>query len=259
MSFATAATAGSDRWAATLSYNRRGTVDDPQHSPVVALRLRVTHLGRAVDRTLPLPRECRRGGCLPAGFPGGPLFSIRILNPGAPPIGLVRLSTGGAHCCTILELVPLAGGPITSRNFGDYGAREERLAGRLVLISGDDRFAYLFTSYAASGLPLEIWRYDGGRLANVTRRFPARLARDADMWWKLVTRGRARRDEVRGHFAAWAADTCALGRRELLERELKAGLARRDFSPPRAEPTGPTGGAYATALRKRLLVWGYCR
>ncbi len=128
-----------------------------------------------------------------------------------------------------------------------------------MLVSADDRFAYLFTSFASSGLPVQIWSLRNGRFSDATRLFPETIAADAARWWKASQQARRSRGEARGVFAAWAADTCALGKRATVRRELAAGVAAGVFSPPRGEPDGPTGARYAAALQRQLTAWGYCR
>src|SRR5712691_5346949 len=46
--------------------------------------------------------------------------------------------------------------------------------GRPEFRSGDDRFAYAFTAFAASAWPVRIWHFDHGRMRDVTRAFALR-------------------------------------------------------------------------------------
>lgn len=243
-------------WKATLLYTistRSG------FERIGALRLRTERARRLVgSRVLALPPDCRAGGCTRLEVPGFRFLELRRLD-GPVPTAVIWLYTGGAHCCTVLLFVPLAGGASVSRNFGDAGARIAVLRGTPVLLSADPRFAYLFTSYAASGLPLRIWRLRDSRLVDVTGSYPERLRADAREWWRIYEQARRRGDETRGVFAAWAADACALGRGAEVERRLVEGVRRGAFSGRRVEGFGPKGTAYAAALRRRLRGWGYCR
>src|SRR5947199_155313 len=77
-----------------------------------------------------------------------------------------------------------------------------------------DRFAYEFTAYAFSVLPVRVWHYSAGTLTDVTRSFPRLAAADA----KRNLRGyrQERRDpegDVRGALAAYVADEYLLGHR----------------------------------------------
>jgi len=62
----------------------------------------------------------------------------------------------------------------------DLGLEPILERGQPELVSQDDRFAYAFTSFALSYLPVRVWHFDHGRLVDVTRRFPAQVGRDAD-------------------------------------------------------------------------------
>ena len=94
---------------------------------------------------------------------------------------------------------------VVQRDFGDPGSRIEQLAGGLVFLSADERFAYTFTSFAFSGLPLAIWSFASGRFVDVTARFPVQLAADATRQYRAFLANR-RQGLGLGFIAAWAAD-----------------------------------------------------
>jgi hypothetical protein len=243
-------------WDATLDYT---AAKAPLFPRVSRLRLRVTHGGVVVyNRIVPLPRACVTGGCRLGSAAGGPSFQLVDFGSSKGPTALIWLWTGGAHCCTVVRAVSIPGGAMAARNFGDSGARLAVLSGSRVLVSADDRFAYLFTSYASSGLPVQIFRFRGGRFVNVTGQFKEAIAADQARWWTLTQRARRSQGEARGVFAAWAADTCALGKKADVRRELAIAVAAGTFSPPRGEPGGPTGAQYASELQRKLTSWGYC-
>jgi hypothetical protein len=244
-------------WDATLDY---AAVKAPLFPRVSRLRLRVTHDGVVVyNRIVPLPRDCVADGCRLGPAAGGPAFQLVDFGSSRGPTALIWLWTGGAHCCTVVRAVSIPDGATAARNFGDFGARLAVLRGQRVLVSADDRFAYLFTSYASSGAPVQIFRFRGGRFITVTRQFPDAIAADQSRWWRLTQRARRSQGEARGVFAAWAADTCALGKKADVSRELAIAVAADAFSPPSGEPGGPTGAQYASTLLRKLTAWGYCR
>lgn len=245
------------QWQATLHYQ---SLSDRVFPRVSHLRLRVTRDGKVVyDRAIPLPRDCVAAGCSLLSGPGARSFELRDLGLAGGPAAVIWLWTGGAHCCTVVHVVALPNGRAAVRNFGDPGAKIVELNGQYVFRSADDRFAYLFTSFAASAFPVQLWRFDGSRLTDVTRRFPGTIAADAAQLWRGVLGQRASRGEVRGVFAAWAADECELGREDVMASQLASGVADGIFSPPRGEPGGLAGSEYAAALRSHLRRWGYCR
>ena len=245
-----------DGWDATLSYV---SAKAPNFPFVSKPRLRVTHGGAVVyNRIVPLPSACVPGGCRLGFGAGGRAFQLVDLGPAKGPAAVIWLWTGGAHCCTVVRAVSLPDGALAAKDFGNAGARLARLGGKRVFVSADDRFAYLFTSYAESGAPIQVWRFRAGRFSDVTRLFPDQIAADASRWWTLTQRARRDHREARGVFSAWAADTCALGRKATFEKELATELAAGAFSALPGKADGPAS-QYATALRRKLAAWGYCR
>ena len=123
----------------------------------------------------------------------------------------------------------------------------------------DERFPYRYTSYAASGSPVALFAFSGGRFVDVTRDHPAAVRKDARDWWATTCRAGAAATRSAGVFAAWAADACLLGNRAKVEARLADGVRLGLFAPPRAETFGPYGQKYATALLRDLVQLGYCR
>jgi hypothetical protein len=243
-------------WDGTLTYVQAKSPDFPFVSRV---HLRVSHDGKVVyNRSVSLPPACIPGGCRLGNEAGGQAFQLVDLGSSKGPTAVIWLWTGGAHCCTVVRAVSIPDGAMAARNFGNAGARLVSLGGPRVFVSADDRFAYLFTSYASSGSPVQVSRFRGGRFTTVTREFPDAIAADAARWWTLAERARRTRGEARGVFAAWAADTCLLGRASVVRQRLAAAVAAGVFSPPQGEPGGPTGASYGAALLRRLRAWGYC-
>ena len=141
--------------------------------------------------------------------------TVRDLDGDGEPEILVDLWTGGAHCCAWTRIYRWSGSTYTSSAafWGDLGYRLEDLGdGGLDLVSGDDRFAYAFSSFAGSGFPLRIWRYGAGRLVDVTGDHRALVARDAAKWWRWGALARRTRSESGGVLAAWAGDEWVLGK-----------------------------------------------
>jgi len=59
-------------------------------------------------------------------------------------------------------------------NFGDPGIKLLALGkgGSDLFLTADDRFAYAFTDYAASGMPLRLTVFSNGTFQQVTKDFP---------------------------------------------------------------------------------------
>jgi hypothetical protein len=203
--------------------------------------------------------------CVPAGLeadrPQPSLHFVR-LEPQSQPTALVDLFTGGAHCCFVSYLLTPNGGHVelVRELWGDPGYRLADLGdnGRLEFVTADDRFAYAFTAYAASLLPLRILSLEGTRLVDVTRSYPAELESDARAAWRLylqVRRGPT--PDVRGVLAAWAADEARLGDWKSATAALAVALRQGELAHGPAIAGWPIGRAYLTALQRFLTRLGY--
>jgi hypothetical protein len=207
----------------------------------------------------------RRGG---AGFTRAGLCGADRCGPGshvsltlrnvwgsAPPEAIVDLYTGGAHCC-FQSFVLLSSGRLLFRNWGDPGYRIERRAGTTGFVSADDRFAYAFTAFAGSALPVQVWSIDrAGRFVDVTSTRLDLVRADAARAWRGYVHERGKRDtDVRGVVAGWCADEYRLGRAAACRAELARALGRGFLD----GPTGwPRNAAFVRALERSLGRWGY--
>lgn len=150
---------------------------------------------------------------------------IQDLDADGEPEVILDLYTGGAHCCTVSNIYRYLPDQNTyqasTKDWRDYSYRRESLNGDAVpeFVSADPRFAYQFTSFAGSGVPVQIWNYRAGRWTDVTRQYPARIYNDAFRWWQSFERVRRENPnhealEVRGVLAAYMADKYLLGQEE---------------------------------------------
>jgi hypothetical protein len=194
--------------------------------------------------------------------PATPSVHVLDLEHSGSPDVVLDLFSGGAHCCSIEQVFsfdPPTGTYVkTERNFGDPGEQivDLRRDGHYQFLTADDAFAYAFTDYAASGLPIQILTFSHRRFHNITRRFPKLIAADARRWLRLY-RGMARSGYVDsvGVIAAWAADQELLGHRKLVDRT----LAREDRAHHLNSLAGPGGKKFIAALKRLLRRDGYLR
>src|ERR1700761_303908 len=129
--------------------------------------------------------------CAP-GATGSKASSVQItdLDDIGQPNVILNLYSGGAHCCSIVQIFSFDPGTMTyskvERNFGDPGARIEDLNHdrHFEFVTADDSFAYAFTDFAASGLPLQILSFTGSGFRDVTGSYPALIRKDAATWLK---------------------------------------------------------------------------
>jgi hypothetical protein len=233
---------------AELSYRERNFA-------VRDVRLRIFRRGTTVlERAIP---EVRGQG---AGRPVS--LVIRRLDSGEPEV-VFDYFTGGAYCCSVSQIYRHdAAGKSYRRTIVDWGSLGYRLVdlgsdGRPELVSGDLRLDQAFTAHVLSSAPIRIWRYRSGRLADVTRRFPAQVAAHLRDARRTYLRGRRERVDLRGIAVAYVGDLYLLGRPAEAQRVLAEGLRRGDFD--RTQGTRPRGEAYVRALLARLRKAGYIR
>ncbi|MBW4615453.1 MAG: hypothetical protein KME21_19680 [Desmonostoc vinosum HA7617-LM4] len=120
--------------------------------------------------------------------------------------------TGGAHCCTyslIYRYDRKSQKYIQTRHEwgnGGYILKDLNQDGLQEFNSRDDSFAYAFSSYAASGYPLQIWQYRQGKMIDVTRRYPKLIASHASELWQTYIQAQQQGDDGKGFLAAYLAD-----------------------------------------------------
>jgi hypothetical protein len=245
-------TASSGPVTATFTFKR---VDDLRYRH---LHLTVQRDGITVfDRAARTP-DCAEPFCVPGGGLQGPSVRVADLDGDGPPDVLLDLFTGGAHCCVESELVALTADGGVRRvvhGWGDGGYRLSDLDGDGLseFVSADDRFAYAFTAYAFSALPLQILSFRGGSFADVTAAYPGRVRADARRWRREYRRTKA--DAYpQGVVAAWAADRSRLGDRAAALRFVRAQARHGKL---RAAMGRGRAVHFAARLGRVLRRWGY--
>jgi hypothetical protein len=226
-------TAGAGPVTATLSYDKS---DDYKYEH---LHVKIARDGAvAIDEDVKSP-ECTNL-CWPANAPAGksPSIEVRDLDAGGEPEVLLHLYTGGAHCCSIAQVYSLTpGGPAPGytkqeHNFLDpgYTVKDLNGDGTPEFSSADGRFAYAISSYAGTGMPVQILRFENGDFADVTGEFPKLIKADSKHYWKqyrrYIRKSPPGNDPGLGGLAAWAADEYRLGHGKRVERELRTALKR---------------------------------
>lgn len=241
--------------SAELTY--AGTVNNPHGT-----RLTVTNAGHVVYQGVVSTKMCGTL-CWPEAAYGSndknPLRVVR-LAPGLPDV-VLGLYSGGAHCC----FVDLVFSPGSSSKYaaleidlGDPGARLVVLPGSPfdAFMTADDSFAYQFTDFAASGLPIKILRLEQGRVVNVTRQYSSSIRSDAKTWLAAFrSMASSHYADSVGVIAAWAADQYSLGRSSsadrFLEQQAAAGHLNSLLTP------SLNGATFVTRLEKFLHRRGY--
>jgi hypothetical protein len=191
--------------------------------------------------------------------------SVQLLDlehDGQPDV-LLDLFSGGAHCCSITEIFSYDPGTMTyartQRDFGDPGDQTVDLDhnGRYEFLTADDSFAYEFTDFAASGLPIEVLTFTDRRFHNVTRNYPQLIAKDAAGWLKAFkSMAKQHYDDSVGLIAAWAADEDLLGHSKLVTRYLTQQARAGHLNTPLG-PTEAGGRKFIANLQRFLRRHGY--
>jgi hypothetical protein len=186
---------------------------------------------------------------------------VDLEHTGEPDV-VLDLYSGGAHCCTIVQIFSFDPGTMTyvktERNFGDPEARIVDLGhnGRFEFVTADDSFAYAFTDFAGSGLPVEIETFSKRHFTDVMRRYPRLIAKDAAVWLSAFkAQARQHYSDSVGVIAAWAADEDLLGHVKLVNRYLSQQAAAGHLN----APFGASGGKFISNLQKFLRRRGYLR
>ncbi|HTU87572.1 MAG TPA: hypothetical protein VMF57_18485 [Solirubrobacteraceae bacterium] len=175
---------------------------------------------------------------------------------------VLDLYSGGAHCCTIVQIFSFDPGTMTyaetETNFGDPDVQivDLRHNGRFELLTADDTFAYEFTDFAGSGMPIKILTFSGGQFANVTRTYPELVAKNAAFWLKAFKQMAPEHysDSV-GVIAAWAADEYLLGHVKLVNTYLAQQAKQGHLNSPLYPQA--SGQRFITKLKRFLRAHGY--
>jgi hypothetical protein len=225
------------------------------------LRLTIAQ-GGTVDYDRPVVSKFCANLCWPGPAVAAKRPAVQVVDlehTGNPDV-VLDLYSGGAHCCTVIQIFSFQAASSsyleTERVFGDPDARIVDLGhdGHFEFLTADDSFAYRFTDFAASGLPIQIFTFSARRFTDVTRSYPGLIAKDARYWMRAF-RGLAHdryRDSV-GVVAAWAADEELLGHSRLVKRFLATQARAGHLN----SALGHGGTRFVAALKRFLRRRGY--
>lgn len=221
------------------------------------------------NRSWPLPAPADPKD---AYFELGGLCAVQF-SPGAPDV-LAEGYWGGAHCCYGPTLYGYSAGAyrvvedLTKPGVGkglhwnpNEGFQPERTGTAVVLESSDGAFPYTFGCYACTPSPTRLFTVSGGRLIDVTTRYPTRVAAEAAGAWTVAVRSMGNASDaglVEGPLAQWAADECELNQGARMWQKLEqlqtqgklAAAERQSFDNKQPFPL---------QLKNFLLKEGYCQ
>ncbi|MBD1879767.1 hypothetical protein [Coleofasciculus sp. FACHB-T130] len=142
---------------------------------------------------------------------------VRNLDKNREPEVIVDLFSGGVHCCVSSRIYQY--NPMQKRyayikhewGNGGYEFRDLDRDGIPEFYSRDDRFAYAFSSYAASRYPLQIWQHRQGKMIDVTRRYPKLVYSDTYQMWQDFIKAKNNDEAAKPALAAYLAGKYLLG------------------------------------------------
>jgi hypothetical protein len=228
-------------------------------------RLTISRAGKVVNDVAVTSKWCGHQ-CWPDSVsPGHSLVHVVRLRQHGPLDVVLDLYSGGAHCCTIEQVFSYDATSETYKkfeyNFGDPGTKLIPLekGGSDVFLSADDSFAYAFTDFAASAMPIEILSFSDDAFHKVTTSYPQLIAKDATQWRSAFDGAASSHyQDTVGLAAAWAADEDMLGHvnavQKFLQLELRAGHLNSALS-----PIQPGGRKFVVALQKFLRQHDYAQ
>lgn len=213
---ATTATVTRDGVTATLTYSG-SVVRNPGPITLTLTRAGVTQTFTGLESD-PAATGVPHGGVATyEAFTRTPL-RLRDLDGDGEPEALVRLFSGGAHCCEVLSVASFDAATakyrLTALGLDDASWVLRDLGGTTSpeFVSWDARWAYWGGVYAGSPQPLRVWSFSAGAFSDVTRSFPAALRRDQARQMGFVARARRAGEIYKGGLAAYVADGYSLGR-----------------------------------------------
>jgi hypothetical protein len=231
------------------------------------LRLTISRNSMPIVSNAPVPPPCSKGcDAWPGAGAAGQRHSIAVLDldHDAEPEVIVNVwSEAFLHCCLWAYVYRYIASEsryeLAMHNFTAFGyrLRDPNHDGFVEFVASDYRFAYVFTDFASSRFPIQIWAYRDGLFSDETRPFRELIRRDARDHMHEYKRDRGRGD-VRGLLAAYAADQCLLDRCRAGLRFVKRELRRHDVRKYEFRAR-PRGRAYLRALRRFLRRNGYTR
>lgn len=179
----------------------------------------------------------------------GPLI-VRDMDGDDEPEVIVRLYSGGAHCCERSAIAALSSDGayrLSIRDWADASWRLEDLDGDGIveLVSWDARWAYWGSSYAESPSPLQIWSFRAGALVDTSAEHPVDVLADMAEQWRIYRLRAADGLSGRGNLAAYVAGAYITGRQEAAWRR----IYRSYQEPGRVR--------FFRALTRRLTDLGY--
>lgn len=191
--------------------------------------------------------------------------SLKDLDGNAKSEVIINTFSGGAHCCTALNIytwdenkfIKLETGFMDGEG-GTFQDLDEN--GKLEFITSDNSFLYKFSSYAASFPPSRIYAFRNGRFENVTRRYVKQLKSQAWEMYQAFLQAKKEKNDVNGILAGYVAQKALLGEYQQAWKFMLANYDRvSDWGLAMYKGDREVGKYpnFPTALRAFLIEQGY--
>lgn len=243
-----------------ISWTQQG---DPGTAFMVGASIRMTRVGTVLLQwavTAPAPAG-QPSDLWGRGWEGLSSVCLEVPASGLPLVHLIGYA-GAMTCCGMARTYyPRSDGSYATidHSLGRGSGTFEVLGGQVGLVASNGDFNTRFDCGACSPGPLQILAFTAGRLTDITRQFPDRIAAEADAWWKMIE---GANPPSLGLVAPWTADECELGRQASAYATLDARNAAGKLANPSQEhsptPSWPEGSAFISALKSFLKSEGYC-
>jgi hypothetical protein len=128
---------------------------------------------------------------------------------------IVSNFSGGAHCCTNIEIYSWRGTRFTETQTGfldgEGGVFQDLNGdGKQEFLTSDNAFLYAFSSYAGSFPPSAIYEFRNGKLEEATRKYPKYLRSRLQEMFKVYKEQRNHSD-INGVIAGYVAQKALVG------------------------------------------------
>jgi len=185
----------------------------------------------------------------------GSAFLQDLDNNGTPEF-IIKTYSGGAHCCTDIEIYSWQGNrfiktEMKGLNAGGGEFVDLNQDGTIEFVTANNAFLYQFSSYAGSFPPTMIFQFNGTELKEVTQEYPKVLEATAWKMYQIFLESKQRESEVNGILAGYVAQKILLGE---YEQGWNFMLANYDRASNWGLDNYPD---FPTALRAFLIDQGY--
>ncbi len=148
----------------------------------------------------------------------GEIFLADLDNNGTDEV-IVKVFSGGAHCCTNHLIYTWKNNQFTKTQTGELDGnggyfKDIEQDKKYEFITYDNSFLYQFSSYAGSFAPSLIFKFEQGNFIEVTRNYPKILRTNLQKMYEALRQRQSENGEINGILAGYVAQKILLGESE---------------------------------------------